>query len=55
MQSKPSAISFELLNNGRDYAKTILKGLTAGVSHFHAVEYMKNRLKENNFIEIKEV
>ena len=55
MQSKASAISFELLNQGRDYAKTILKGLTAGTSHFHAVDYMKNKLKEGNFIEIKEM
>lgn len=55
MISKPSALSFELLNQGRDYAKTILKGLTAGVSHFHAVDYMKNVLKDNNFTEIKEM
>jgi len=45
MQGKANALSFELLNNGREYAKRILKGLTAGVSHFHGVEYMKNELK----------
>lgn len=55
MQAKAGALTFDLLNQGREYSKTILKGLTAGVSHFHAVDFIKNRLKENNFIEIKEM
>ena len=56
MQAKASsAVTFELLKSGREYAQTILKGLTAGTSHFHAVGYMKNTLKANNFIEIREV
>lgn len=55
MQSKAGAVTFEVLTQGREYAKGILKGLTAGVSHFHAVDYMKNKLKENNFQEIKEM
>jgi hypothetical protein len=32
-------ISFELLKNGREYSDKIIKGLAAGVSHFHAVKY----------------
>lgn len=55
MQSKAGALTFEVLSQGRDYAKNILKGLTAGVSHFHAVDYMKTKLRENDFQEIKEM
>lgn len=43
------------LDEAREYSKEILKGLTAGVSHFHAVLYMKNQLKANGFIELREV
>ena len=52
MQSK---ISHNLLTEGREYSERILKGLTAGVSHFHAVQYIKDELKANGFIEIREV
>jgi len=38
-----------LLHDGREYAHNILKGLTAGVSHFHAVKYMKDELAQNGF------
>ena len=54
MQSK-SVISNVLLKEGRQYAEKILKGLTAGVSHFHAVQYMKDELKGAGFTEIREV
>jgi aspartyl aminopeptidase len=50
-----SKISHALLTEGREYSETILKGLTAGVSHFHAVDYMKNLLKGNGFNELKEI
>ena len=48
-------ISLALLNEGREYSERILKGLTAGVSHFHAVQYIKNELTTNGFTEIKEM
>ena len=40
MQKASSHISHQLLSEGREYSERILKGLTAGVSHFHAVKYM---------------
>jgi aspartyl aminopeptidase len=52
MQSK---VTKDLLIQGREYSERVLKGLTAGVSHFHAVQYMKNELKDNGFNEIREV
>ena len=54
MQSS-AKVSKQLLDEGREYSERILKGLSAGVSHFHAVKYMKDELKNNGFIEIKEV
>jgi aspartyl aminopeptidase len=48
-------ISFQLLKQGREYSERVLKGLQAGISHFHAVEYMKAELKEQGFRELKEV
>ena len=54
MQAK-TAITHALLKEGRDYSERIVKGLTAGVSHFHAVHYLKEELKTNGFNEIKEV
>lgn len=32
----------------------MLQGLRAGISHFHAVKYMKDELKNNGFCELKE-
>jgi aspartyl aminopeptidase len=43
-----------LYKEGKQYSENILKGLTASVSHFHGVEYIKNELFQNGFIEIKE-
>jgi len=43
MQST-SKITHALLKEGREYSERVLKGLTAGVSHFHAVQYIKNEL-----------
>ena len=51
---KAAAVSNALLGEAREYSSEILKGLTAGVSHFHAVAYMKNQLATNGFTEIKE-
>lgn len=47
-------VTKELLKESQDYAKQILVGLNASVSHFHAVEYCKNQLAQNGFTEIKE-
>jgi hypothetical protein len=52
---KAAKVSLPLLNEGREYSERILKGLTAGVSHFHAVKYMCDELRSNGFKEIKEV
>ena len=54
MQAK-TAITHALLKEGRQYSERILKGLTAGTSHFHAVQYIKDELKGNGFNEIKEI
>jgi aspartyl aminopeptidase len=51
---KAAAISNHLLSEAKTYSTEILKGLTAGVSHFHAVGYIKDQLKGNGFIEIHE-
>ena len=32
-----------------------MKGLTAGVSHFHGIQYMKDLLKNGGFEELREV
>ena len=48
-------VTLQQLNEGRAYSQEILKGLTAGVSHFHAVQYMKDQLAAGGFIEIKEI
>ena len=49
-----SGINHQLLNESREYAEKILVGLQAGVSHFHAVQYMKDQLASGGFIYIKE-
>jgi aspartyl aminopeptidase len=49
-----AGISNALLTEGRTYATEILKGLTSGTSHFHAVKFMTDKLAANDFIEIKE-
>jgi len=54
MVSKKYAVTKELLDTGRAYAKRIIEGLNASPSHFHAVNYCKQQLKQNGFIEIKE-
>ena len=51
---KAAAISNALLVEAREYSTGILKGLSSGVSHFHAVEHIKNRLATNGFAEVKE-
>jgi len=51
MQSK---VTHAVLKEGREYSERILKGLTSGVSHFHAVQYMKNELRGNGFNELRE-
>lgn len=51
---KASTITHALLTEGREYSERVLKGLTAGVSHFHAVKYMKDQLHTNGFTEVKE-
>ena len=47
---KTAAISNALLHEGREYSTEILKGLTAGVSHFHAVAYIMDHLAQNGFV-----
>lgn len=51
--AKPK-VTQALLTEAREYAREILIGLNASPSHFHAVNYCKDLLKQNNFIEIKE-
>ena len=51
---KTAAISNALLHEGREYSTEILKGLTAGVSHFHAVAYIKDHLAQNGFVQVHE-
>ena len=51
---KAASISNALLGEARTYSSEILKGLTAGVSHFHAVGYIKDQLRDNGFIEVSE-
>ena len=48
------AITPALLAESREYAREILIGLNASPSHFHAVNYCKNLLAQEGFIEIKE-
>jgi len=55
MQKASNAVTFDLLKKSQEYSEEILKGLKAGTSHFHAVQYMKDLLLGNNFQEIKEV
>ena len=50
-----NAITKALLAESREYAREILIGLNASPSHFHAVNYCKNTLKNSGFTEIKEV
>jgi len=45
----------ELLKESQDYARTLLTGLNASPSHFHAVNYCKEKLKSNGFTELKEI
>jgi len=47
-----AGISNALLTEGRAYAQEILKGLTAGTSHFHAVKFMKDKLADAGFTEV---
>ena len=55
MKKATNKISHALLTEGREYSERILKGLSAGVSHFHAVRYMCDELDNAGFKEIKEV
>ena len=48
------AITQALLSEAREYSIGILAGLNASPSHFHAVNYCKNLLAQEGFIEIKE-
>jgi len=48
------AITQALLTEAREYSREILIGLNASASHFHAVNYCKNILAQNDFTEIKE-
>jgi len=51
---KITKVSHLLYKEGKSYSEKILRGLTASVSHFHGVEFMRNELTQNGFIEIKE-
>ena len=44
----------ELLTTGKNYASKIIDGLNASPSHFHAVNYCKQQLNQNGFVELKE-
>ncbi len=48
------SISNSLLENSRKFAKEIVEGLNQSVTPFHAVDYCKRKLKENNFTELNE-
>lgn len=43
-----------MLHDGREYAKKIIHGLNASPSHFHAVNYCKEQLRNQGFVELKE-
>ena len=49
-----TTVTEALLSESREYAREILIGLNASPSHFHAVNYCKSVLAQNNFEEIKE-
>ena len=42
------------MDESREYAEKIVDGLKAGISHFHAVQYMKDKLVAAGFIKIVE-
>lgn len=54
MESNQKRLNLDLLNESREYAEKILQGLRAGVSHFHAVKYMKDQLAAAGFVKIIE-
>lgn len=43
-----------LLETSKKFAKEIVDGLNKSVTHFHAVDYCKRRLLENDFSELNE-
>ena len=53
-QMQKAGISNALLTEGRAYAQEILKGLSSGTSHFHAVKFMTDKLAANGFTQIRE-
>ena len=53
-QQAKNLVNNLLLTQGQEYSKKILEGLTAGTSHFHAVEYIMNECKTAGFELIKE-
>jgi aspartyl aminopeptidase len=54
LQNGKMKVTQALLAEGKEYSKRILVGLNASPSHFHAVNYCKDQLRENGFTELKE-
>ena len=54
--TKSSAkMSKALFEESRKYANTIVEGLNASPSHFHAVNFCKERLRQAGFSELREI
>ena len=54
MVSASHKLGSSLLAEGQTYSQHILKGLAYSQSHFHAVSYCADSLRQNGFTELKE-
>ncbi len=55
VQNTARKVTKMLLDESREYARGIVECLNASPSHFHAVNYCKDRLREAGFIELREI
>jgi aspartyl aminopeptidase len=54
VEAKKYKVTKELLQEAQPFAQKIVDGLNASPSHFHAVEYCKDQLKQAGFTQIRE-
>ena len=52
--AKTKGITPKLLSDAIEYSNSIIAGINASPSHFHAVNYCKSLLASNDFVELKE-